>query len=722
MPVVVALVGFLAGAFTWPGAPAVENREITAREDAQRLRAVLGLALEEPVRARALLVPALKDRDPGVRMVAARLLLRRGAAAEAVEAATAWLGATGARERMAGLQVLRDADELPQPARRAVERALRDGDVATRVLALDVLAAHGAGASLVPILGALDDEHRDVRARAARALGTTRDARAALPLLARVSDGDRQVQSQAVVALGALGNRRAVPALLRLVGDVGSSGLDLRGAAIEALGRLGDPAAVPTLASIARRGPLDDGARRALGEIGSPEAVDLLVSLAREAPVPPDLRGALELAGARALPRLVAEVASGPTGSASLAAEVLGRLGDRRATPALVAAVERRAPAAPAALAALARLADPASLPALAHAASDSAEPAERRVLALDALAAIGDDRAQVAVPRALADGERNVRVAALRLAGALGGSGATPDVAARLGDADAVVRREAALVLARLPPTEPRGPAAWSPVEAILAALAAAGRPPGRAADDVTLRALGESLEQHADARAAAAIERAYLTSADGARTALARGLVAAHATAPLASGAVIDALIRDLGGPGELALAAADALAGAQLSTAQADALAAAAPRAEDDVQARLFPALARGPGLAQVIGVLRDPDAGTERRAAAAWALSAASDARAALREAAAAADGPVAANARAALAAIDGGPARTRATWVGVRVLAADGAPWPGRWLTVTPPGGVAIWAPTDLDGRARVGGLPEGAPALRLQPE
>jgi HEAT repeat protein len=702
MPVVAALIGFLAGAFVWPGSTDSAGREIVAREDAQRLRAVLLLAAEDPAQARAALTTALRDRDPSVRAVAGRLLLRRGGAAESVEAATAWLASTAVRERLAGLQVLRDADELPATARRAVERALRDGDVATRMQALEVLAAHGAAASLGPILGALDDEQRDVRARAARALGSTRDVRAALPLLARVTDGDRQVQAQAVQALGALGDRRAVPALVRLLGE-GSA--ELRAGVIDALGRLGDPAAVPALSALARRGPLDDSARRALGEIGSPDAVEALLSLSREAPAAPELRGALELAGARALPRLVAELSGGTAASASLAADVLGRLGDRRATAPLVSALERRPPVAPAALAALQRLGDPASVAGLARVAT-GADVAERRALALDALAAIGDDRALAILPRALADGDRGVRAAGLRLAGAVPAPALVGDVAARLRDADAGVRREAVLALGRLPSTEPPSRAV---VAAILDALA---RTP--ATDDAAVRALGDALERQAGAAAAPELERAYLASAGAARAALARGLAAAHAGAPLASAPVVEALLRDLGASAELALAAADALDGARLSAAQASALDALAARAEDPLRARLFPALARGPGAAQVVSALRDPEAGTALRAAAAWALAAVPAARQALTEAAAG-EGPVAANARAAL------PARQSRSWSTARVVTVDGAPLPGRWIVVAAPGAAPVWALTDLDGRARVSGLPEGAPLVRLAP-
>src|SRR5882672_12274154 len=105
-----ALIG-IAALSVWPGGDADAARALVARDDAQRLRAVLELARAEPARATPLLVPALRDRDPNVRLAAGRLLARRGAR-EATRAATAWLGEPSPRERLLGLLVLRDAGEL----------------------------------------------------------------------------------------------------------------------------------------------------------------------------------------------------------------------------------------------------------------------------------------------------------------------------------------------------------------------------------------------------------------------------------------------------------------------------------------------------------------------------------------------------------------------------------------------------------------------------------
>src|SRR5262249_60356909 len=103
----------------------------------------------------------------------------------------------------------------------------------------------------------------------------------------------------------------------------------------------------------------------------------------------------------------------------------------------------------------------------------------------------------------------------------------------------------------------------------------------------------------------------------------ALARGLAAAQGTSPLASAPVVDALLRDLGGTGDVALAAADALDGAKLSSAQESVLETLAARAEGAVRARLFPALVRGAGVSQVVATLGDPDGGPVSLAAAASA---------------------------------------------------------------------------------------------------
>ena len=304
-----------------------------ARDDGQRLRAVLELARAEPARATALLVPALRDRDPNVRFAAARLLARR-ASREATRAATAWLGDASPHERLLGLLVLRDAAELPDEARRAVERALRNGDVTTRLQGLELLAARPAASSFGAVVALLEDDIGEVRLRALRALAAIGDARASLAVTRRLADADRGVRLEAATTLGALGDRRAVPALLRQLQTAEASS-DQHTPAVDALGRLGDPAALPALERLA--GGARATSSRAtppspLGALGTPAAVEALLVLAREPPGADDVRLALERAGTRAVPRLCDEAAAGSPTSARLAVEALGRIGDRRAT------------------------------------------------------------------------------------------------------------------------------------------------------------------------------------------------------------------------------------------------------------------------------------------------------------------------------------------------------------------------------------------------------
>ncbi|MDB4983136.1 MAG: hypothetical protein JWM82_3888, partial [Myxococcales bacterium] len=156
MAVAVALLGlWLGGAFAWPGTSDERVQALATGDLGARTGAALALAREGS--AETLLVPALADRDPNVRLLAARLLLRRGSPA-ALAAATAWVTIAGGRDRALGIVALRDARELPAEARHATERALVDGDVPLRVRALELLAAHPAPGQTAPFLRALDDD------------------------------------------------------------------------------------------------------------------------------------------------------------------------------------------------------------------------------------------------------------------------------------------------------------------------------------------------------------------------------------------------------------------------------------------------------------------------------------------------------------------------------------------------------------------------------------
>jgi HEAT repeat protein len=87
--------------------------------------------------------------------------------------------------------------------------------------------------------GAMDDDHWQVRLRAARALGRLRD-RGAVPLLiAALLHPAGNLRKEAASALGEIGDAHAVPALTAASGDPDP---EVRKAARSALQRLGAPA------------------------------------------------------------------------------------------------------------------------------------------------------------------------------------------------------------------------------------------------------------------------------------------------------------------------------------------------------------------------------------------------------------------------------------------------------------------------------------------------
>jgi len=723
---VLLILPVLARPFAWPGALDTDGRAVAdlpepgatfrpstgaprPTADAQRLvaidRLVTGHGLDA---AMPFLLPLLADREPAVRLYAARLLARADTPA-ASAAAVAWIitPAVPLVDRGLGLDVLSHAATLSPTARAAVEQAVRDPEAATRARALDVLADHPIGPSLPVVLGALDDDNREVRLEAIRLAGAAGDPRAALPLLDRLDDGDRQIRLQAIAELGLLRDLRVVPALVRVTGE---GTLDERTAALDALGALKAPAAVVPLVALARR-KTDDLARHALlalGEIATPAAIGSLVAALRIPPVPEEAQVGLRHAGGSAVAPLLAEVDNGTPSSTGLAAMLLGEIGDRRATRPLAMLIEGGAAGAPTvlpALEALARLRDPAALPALARAAESS--DVEIRRGAFAALLATADPRSIALLDGGLADPDSQVRTLSARLAAAIDAHGAAPVLAARFADADPGVRRAAAEALAQVADASTR------PVVAMLAALTRSEAP---ARDNDETAAIGDALEATVSEADADVLAEAFASARGNARTAIARGLAAAHGERPLSDRGLIDRLVAALADGGQAALAAADALAVARVPAAAVSALARAFGDAESMVRARLCEAIASTPdGGAWLAALLTAPDEPPEVRAAAAWAARGRSEPRAALEVATRDRDGAVALNARAALSAA-GRPGRT---WTAVRLRAPDGAPLVGRWVTMADAGGVAIEALTDSLGVARVGGL-TGAGAIVLR--
>src|SRR6187549_3511212 len=148
-----ALLGAADASFIWPDAITAAASDATDLPDPQRLRTLERLTARAGERALPVLVPLLTDRDPSIRLFAARRLGRAGVPA-AVDAATRWISSPSVPlvDRQFGLDVLREVPALPDAARQAVERALRDPDAAVRISALDALERHDALPSLPAVL------------------------------------------------------------------------------------------------------------------------------------------------------------------------------------------------------------------------------------------------------------------------------------------------------------------------------------------------------------------------------------------------------------------------------------------------------------------------------------------------------------------------------------------------------------------------------------------
>jgi HEAT repeat protein len=322
----------------------------------------------------------------------------------------------------------------------------------------DELSTHRVAGALDPLIAALDHHHHEVRLDAVEALGQLGDRRAAEPLcrvllterdqhrrwraaaalkelqapeavetlLGLLADEDEFVQREAIQALGGLQEPRAIPALARLLEDTGTS-LSLRipfstsltaHAAQEALVAIGPPAIPALLAAltvpISAVRSLAASALRALGvsEFAVPP-------LSREEETVAALARALEhksyhirwsavwqlaaIATSEAEALLRAALVDPNLGVRMLAAEVLGKRGDRRAVPALVAALgDGRREVRTKVAVALGQVPDPQAVTALITALQDRTQAVRRA--AATALGQQGDPRA-IAPLEALLDG-----------------------------------------------------------------------------------------------------------------------------------------------------------------------------------------------------------------------------------------------------------------------------------------------------------------------------
>jgi cellulose synthase operon protein C len=478
-----------AHALVWPDVPERVEKDLGSPDALARRGAARQLSDLGPSRGAPLVLRALADSDPEVRLLAAQAAIRLRVQA-AVDVVLPWLGEREARQRVAACEVLR---ELPEPARAVSQlaRALGDSDATVRAAAADALGSQGSADAVAPLLGKLDDASPTVRIQIARALARLGDGRAVVPLAGKVQDSVPEVRQAVARALGELGDLRATQALLLQLRD---GAVEVRVEALGALGRLRAPDAASAIGPLAAERTLSIrlAAMTALGRIATPDAVRALVALLGQGddaggglertPV----REALVACGAAAANQLAAQLDRPPTVAiATSAAWVLGELHARDKATAIVQAMRRGALPVAAALRSLAGAGSSAEVPIVLEFASDGSQvvraeafraaaalldPARPDGRAVEPLAAALRDsrlspreRADIAAllgrtgaPRAApilaglaAAKEADSRLAAIDALGTLGPAGADDALLERLADADPRVRLHAAVALA---------------------------------------------------------------------------------------------------------------------------------------------------------------------------------------------------------------------------------------------------------------------------------
>ena len=271
---------------------------------------------------------------------------------------------------VAAVQALGEIED--QRVIRLLLKALKANDAAVCAAAVDALAKVGGLEASEPIIGMLHHKNGHVRLAAVEALGSLGVAAAATPLRALLDDPLWDVRRSAVETLGRLKDKKAVEALARTLAD---NDADVREATAIALGGLSDRRAIGPLVlalkdatsgvrriAAAALSRIDENwstsaeARAAVEEL-KPALYDrdpdvrhfvgqLLVGLGAVEPEASPEPAAAELSASAlekrrklAVSLFLAILCDPDRDLRQAAAEALGRLGERRAEPALARAM-----------------------------------------------------------------------------------------------------------------------------------------------------------------------------------------------------------------------------------------------------------------------------------------------------------------------------------------------------------------------------------------------
>ena len=196
------------------------TKMLTSRSGVRRARGAYLLGLIRDRNLASLLIPLLADRDPDVRLVAARSLGVIGA----TSAADGILQALRTTRRRIGLPAWVAVDALlgmGVEIASAIETGLTSDDAAVRNVCAQV-AGHGTIFSAAPQLSVLlaTASESEVRVSAAMALGRVGGASEAAALALNTNSSEAaELRRSCAVALGDLGRQESLDTLVELLGD-----------------------------------------------------------------------------------------------------------------------------------------------------------------------------------------------------------------------------------------------------------------------------------------------------------------------------------------------------------------------------------------------------------------------------------------------------------------------------------------------------------------------
>jgi HEAT repeat protein len=440
--------------------------ELLNNPDAKtRLRAAESLAQQEEVENEVRLVDVIGDTDWRVRRAAVQGLTKRSAP-EAIQALLKSVredhGNLGVLNSALQVLAMVDVETLP-----SLIEFLDDPDPDLRMQAALAIGEQRDKRGVPSLLKALQDENKNVRFHAIEALGKLEDPTAAEPLVAIAESGEFFLAFPALESLKAIGEQSVAPRLLRLLSDE-----MLREAAAETLGALGDETAVGPvvellnsatttawpiakaltslydrfeaehgegdyIADLTRQAIRPSGVQQLLSAITEGDSDDLrpfavvigwlrgpavdrtLVRLLGEPSVRSEVLEALIQHGEGVINLLIDQLGSEDIEIRGAAITVLGRLGYRKATPALAKVLETDPLLRIEAATALARIGDEGALDSLLNLIGDSDGAVRQAVVG--ALNSIGSSRMAQLIKPLLRDERPLVRESAARIAGYFG-------------------------------------------------------------------------------------------------------------------------------------------------------------------------------------------------------------------------------------------------------------------------------------------------------------